>query len=80
MSAVAKAAADALGFVITGADGVFADPLAKQVYFMTGDQELKLVWRVETDTTDNWLQSYVDTGSSDVHGVVDWVSDATYEV
>lgn len=67
-------------FVITGAEGVAADPRAKKVYFMTGDGKLKLVWRVETDITDNWLQSYVDPETNDIHGVVDWVSDATYEV
>ena len=60
--------------------GVAKDPIAQPVYFMKGSDDVKLVWRVETDTIDNWLQTYVDKESKEVHGVVDWVSDATYEV
>ena len=56
------------------------DPLAKPVYFITKEGALKLAWRVETDTKDNWLQSYVDKDNRSLFGVVDWVSDATYQV
>lgn len=67
-------------FVITGAKGVDTDPLAKPVYFITQSNELKLAWRVQTDTKDNWLQTYADKENRSIFGVVDWVSDATYQV
>jgi extracellular elastinolytic metalloproteinase len=36
---------------------------------------------VETDLLDNWLLSYIDAaGVSDILGVVDYVSDASYAV
>ena len=70
----------ALNFVVKGVGGVEKDPQAKPVYFMKENGDLALVWRVETDTKDNWLQSYVDKETKDIYGVVDWVSDATYEV
>ncbi|CAI4220101.1 unnamed protein product [Parascedosporium putredinis] len=46
------------------------------------DGALRLAWRVETATADNWLLSYVDAGTVDeVHGVVDYIADAaTYQV
>tara|TARA_R110002060_G_scaffold43030_1_gene54532 strand:- start:191 stop:346 length:156 start_codon:yes stop_codon:yes gene_type:complete len=51
------------------------------VYFQNADSTLTLTWRVETDINDNWLLSYVDavTGS-EILGVVDYVSDASYTV
>lgn len=81
-SAVAAAvgAANLQSFVVTGVKGVNADPLADPVYFITRDGDLKLAWRVETDTKDNWLQSYVDKENRSIFGMVDWVSDATYQV
>jgi extracellular elastinolytic metalloproteinase len=51
------------------------------VYLQTSDGTLTLTWRVETDLLDNWLLSYVDAaGASEVLGVVDYVSDASYTV
>lgn len=80
VASVAGDALDVLSWVVSGVGGAHTDPMAALVYFITGDGALKLLWRVETDTGDNWLQSYVDKETSEVHGVVDWVSDTTYEV
>ncbi|SPO01672.1 probable Extracellular metalloproteinase MEP [Cephalotrichum gorgonifer] len=71
---------DSADYVVSGADGVQKDPKATVVYFVKSDGTLSLSWRVETDTGDNWLQSYIDKDSQEIHGVVDWVSDATYQV
>lgn len=80
VASVAGDALDALSWVVSGVGGAYTDPMAALVYFITGSGDLKLLWRVETDTGDNWLQSYVDKDTSEVHGVVDWVSDASYKV
>lgn len=68
-------------YIIKGSTGALSDPLARLVYFQNPDQTLTLTWRVETDIRDNWLLSYVDAKKPDtVFGVVDYVSDATYQV
>ncbi|KAI1333638.1 Fungalysin metallopeptidase-domain-containing protein [Xylariaceae sp. FL0016] len=68
-------------YKLTGTSGAQKDPEARLVYFVKSDGELALTWRVETDILDNWLLSYVDAATSEaVHGVIDYVSDATYEV
>ncbi|KAL5351664.1 hypothetical protein ACLOAV_003524 [Pseudogymnoascus australis] len=67
-------------YIIQGTTGAHQDPKARLVYFQKEDK-LALSWRVETDLKDNWLLSYVDaTGASEVYGVVNYVSDATYQV
>lgn len=68
-------------YVIEGTTGAYSDPKAQLVYFQNADQTLSLSWRLETDIVDNWLQTYVDAASgSQIFGVVDWVSDASYNV
>ncbi|KAF2013944.1 extracellular metallo proteinase 2 [Aaosphaeria arxii CBS 175.79] len=67
-------------FSIKGAEGAVSDPEARLVYFQTGGA-LALTWRVETDILSNWLLTYVDAKSGDqVHSVIDYSADATYEV
>lgn len=67
-------------FTIKGTTGAVKDPEARLVYLQT-EGSLKLVWRVETDIYSNWLLTYVDaSGSSEVHAVVDYSADATYQV
>lgn len=66
---------------IKGTSGAEKDPEARLVYFVKGENDLVLSWRVETDIMDNWLLTYVDANGEEVHGVVDYVSDfATYQV
>lgn len=61
--------------------GAVSDPEARLVYFRKADNSLALTWRVETDVSDNWLLTYVDTqDNKHVHGVVDYVSDITMKV
>ncbi|KAI0026229.1 Fungalysin metallopeptidase-domain-containing protein [Xylariomycetidae sp. FL0641] len=68
-------------YTLKGTAGAQKDPEARLVYFVKADGTLALTWRVETDVLDNWLLSYVDAEASEtVHGVVDWVAEATYEV
>ncbi len=63
------------------ASGAVSDPEARLVYFVKEDNSLALTWRIETDIVDNWLLTYVDaTTNEEVHGVVDYVAHATYEV
>ncbi|KAL2068533.1 hypothetical protein VTL71DRAFT_14870 [Oculimacula yallundae] len=80
-AAVAKPEEAKEHYVIEGSTGTLSEPKAKLVYFQNADSTLTLSWRVETDIKDNWLLSYVDavTGSN-VLGVVDYVSDASYTV
>ncbi|KAI1644584.1 Fungalysin metallopeptidase-domain-containing protein [Daldinia loculata] len=68
-------------FVLKGTSGAMKDPEARLVYFAKPDGNLALTWRIETDILDNWLLSYVDANTNEeVHGVVDYVADATYLV
>ncbi|KAI0968120.1 extracellular elastinolytic metallo proteinase [Xylaria arbuscula] len=80
-----KATAEATGetetFTLKGTSGAQKDPEARLMYFVKSDGELALTWRVETDVLDNWLLSYVDAKTNEeIHGVVDWVQDATLKV
>ncbi|KAI5923451.1 Fungalysin metallopeptidase-domain-containing protein [Camillea tinctor] len=68
-------------YTLKGTSGAQKDPEARLVYLVKPDGELALTWRVETDIVDNWLLSYVDAETNEaVHGVVDWVAEATYKV
>lgn len=80
-AATAKAEEALEHYTIEGTTGAQQAPKARLVYFQKEDKSLSLSWRVETDLKDNWLLSYVDaTGASEVYGVVNYVSDATYQV
>ncbi|RYP01535.1 hypothetical protein DL763_000066 [Monosporascus cannonballus] len=68
-------------YKITGTSGAELDPEANMVYFVKQDGSLALTWKVETKLKDQWLASYVDAeAESDVLGVIDYISFATYEV
>ena len=68
-------------YSLKGTSGAQEDPEARLVYFVKPDGDLALTWRVETDILDDWLLTYVDAESNEeIHGVVNYVSDVTYEV
>lgn len=58
----------------TNARGIQRQPEAKLVYFRKPNGELALSWRLETDVNTNWLLTYMDATSDQVHGLVDYVS------
>lgn len=67
-------------YVVTGTSGAEKDPEAQLVYYVK-DGLLSLVWKVETDMFYDWLISYVDASTENqIHAVVNYVSDATYQV
>nr|OQO17732.1 Extracellular metalloproteinase MEP [Rachicladosporium sp. CCFEE 5018] len=66
-------------YTISGISGTQRAPEAKLVYLQTA-QGLKLTWRIETDILSNWLLTYVDaTNMEQVHAVVDYSADASYD-
>ncbi|CBX91299.1 hypothetical protein IAQ61_010661 [Plenodomus lingam] len=78
-TAVPKEGSDA--FTITQTSGAVKEPEARLVYVQDASGNLKLAWRVETDIQSNWLLTYVDAeDGSQVHAVVDYAAEATYEV
>jgi extracellular elastinolytic metalloproteinase len=78
-SAVATGAKET--FTLKGTSGAVKDPEAKLVYLVKSDGNLALTWRVETDIMSNWLLTYVDAATNkEIHGVVDYSADATYQV
>jgi extracellular elastinolytic metalloproteinase len=80
-SASAQAVPDAVEtFKLTGTTGTAKEPEARLVYLVKGDGSLVLTWRLETKLSNHWLLTYVDSNSETVHGVVNWVQEATYEV
>jgi extracellular elastinolytic metalloproteinase len=67
-------------FAIKQSEGTVSEPEARLVYVQTNGK-LALTWRVETDVLSNWLLTYVDAvDGSQVHAVVDYSADASYEV
>jgi extracellular elastinolytic metalloproteinase len=50
-----------------------------QVY-ENGASSLRLVWDIETEMEENWLNAHVDCETGAILSVIDWVSDASYEV
>ncbi|OAR04526.1 hypothetical protein LLEC1_02496 [Akanthomyces lecanii] len=61
-------------FIAKSVSGVDRDPVMKLVYFVDSDGKLQLTWRVETDTTHNFLRSYIDAKTNDkIYGVYDHV-------
>ncbi|KAM0704098.1 hypothetical protein Q7P35_008330 [Cladosporium inversicolor] len=67
-------------YVIKGTSGAEKDPKA-QLMYLQQDGQLKLTYRVETDILSNWLLTYVDANTKEeIHGVVDWAADASYQV
>ncbi|GAO49554.1 hypothetical protein G7K_3703-t1 [Saitoella complicata NRRL Y-17804] len=77
-------------FHLENVPGALKPAKAHRAYYQTAVQNprtgvwesgLKLVWAVEVDLGDHWVSSAVDavTGK-EVLGVVDWVSDASYNV
>ncbi|KAF2656310.1 extracellular metallo proteinase MEP, partial [Lophiostoma macrostomum CBS 122681] len=68
-------------YSISDVDGMPGDPQTKLVYIQSADGKLVPTWRVETDLLDNWLLTYVDvTDGSQIHGLVNYRADATYQV
>jgi extracellular elastinolytic metalloproteinase len=68
-------------YKLTGTAGAQSDPEARLMYYVKNDGSLALAWRVETDILDNWLLTYIDAETNDVvHGVVDYVAEASYLV
>ncbi|KAL2835460.1 extracellular metallo proteinase 9 [Aspergillus pseudoustus] len=68
-------------FSFEGATGTFSKPVASLAYLVKTNDEIALVWSVETDIGDNWLSSYIDAiDSKAVYGVIDYVASATFEV
>jgi hypothetical protein len=67
-------------YVIKGTSGAEKDPKA-QLMYLQQDGQLRLTFRVETDILSNWLLTYVDASTKEeVHAVVDWSADASYQV
>lgn len=68
-------------FAIKQTTGAVSEPEARLVYVQTTEGKLALAWRVETDIMSNWLLTYVDAATgSQVHAVVDYSADASYQV
>lgn len=61
-------------FIAKSVSGVDRDPVMKLAYVIDADGKLQLTWRVETDTTHNFLRSYIDAKTNDkIYGVYDHV-------
>ncbi|PYH89557.1 extracellular metallo proteinase MEP [Aspergillus ellipticus CBS 707.79] len=76
----AEATIPRVSYTFRGTSGAVSDPNAKLVYFVRPNQTLSLTWRIETDVDEHWFLTYVDAATSDIRGVVDYVSEATYQV
>lgn len=70
-----------LSYVFKGISGPISNPKAKLVYLIKGDRQLVFTWRVEVDLGRSWLLIYVDARDNTIiHGVVDFVAEADYQI
>ncbi|KAI8817568.1 Fungalysin metallopeptidase-domain-containing protein [Fimicolochytrium jonesii] len=68
-------------FVISGASFAERDIPARLKWIQESDgQHLKLVWDLEIEMQDNWYNAFVDTVQGEVVQLIDWVSDASYNI
>lgn len=75
------AATDAPIVKVTNIPRVKSDIPVKTVYIQVNNgEELKLVWDFEVELEDNWYHAHIGVEDGQVHGLVDWVADATYNV
>ncbi|KAJ4366859.1 hypothetical protein N0V83_007387 [Neocucurbitaria cava] len=80
-SATAVAKEEPETFAIKQTSGTVSEPEAHLVYVQDAEGHLKLAWRVETDVLSNWLLTYVDAeNGNQVHAVVDYSADVSYQV
>ena len=80
-SATAVAKDEPETYAIKETSGTVSEPEARLVYVQDADGNLKLAWRIETDILSNWLLTYVDAqNGNQIHAVVDYSADASYQV
>ncbi|KAJ3023632.1 Fungalysin/Thermolysin Extracellular metalloproteinase 5 [Thoreauomyces humboldtii] len=77
----APGASQAPSFVVSGASFAVKDIPAKLKWIQDNDgAELRLVWDLEVEMKENWYNAFVGTTDGKVVQLVDWVSDASYNV
>ncbi|KAI8588933.1 Fungalysin metallopeptidase-domain-containing protein [Geranomyces variabilis] len=68
-------------FAVRGAPFALNDIPAKLKWIQDNDgRDLRLVWDLEVEMIDNWYNAFVDTAHGEVVQLIDWVSDASYNV
>jgi extracellular elastinolytic metalloproteinase len=69
------------GFTVSGASFAVKDIPAVLKYLQVNNgAELTLVWSLELETEDNMYNAFVDVTDGEVVQLLDWVSDAAYNV
>lgn len=73
-----------LGFNHTLTNGI---PVEKKYLIVSGDnpsseddERLIVVWDIQMEMEENWLHAHVGHSDGQVHSLIDWVSDATFDV
>ncbi|KAJ3188862.1 Fungalysin/Thermolysin Extracellular metalloproteinase 5 [Gaertneriomyces sp. JEL0708] len=66
-------------FIVGGSPFAVRDIPAKLKYIQDG-QRLLLVWDLEVEMKDNWYNAFVNTETGEVVQLLDWVSDAAYNI
>ncbi|CAG8594442.1 11678_t:CDS:2 [Diversispora eburnea] len=57
-----------------------SDVKMSQAYIQTDEQLLQLVWEIEIEMENNWYNGHINAHTGKVMALMDWVSDATYNV
>ncbi|CAG8492994.1 1_t:CDS:2 [Acaulospora morrowiae] len=57
-----------------------SDVRMSQSYIQLDDQSLQLTWDIQVEMEDNWYNAQLNAYTGDVISLIDWVSDATYNV
>ncbi|CAG8579634.1 241_t:CDS:2, partial [Racocetra persica] len=66
--------------LLTNVPFALSDVKMSQSYVQLDDQTLQLVWDIQVEMEDNWYNAHVNANTGELIALMDWVSDAMYNV
>ncbi|CAG8518674.1 17313_t:CDS:2 [Cetraspora pellucida] len=66
--------------LLTNVPFALSDVKMSQSYIQLDDQTLQLVWDIQVEMEDNWYNAHINANNGELIALMDWVSDAMYNV
>ncbi|CAJ0755637.1 8331_t:CDS:10, partial [Entrophospora sp. SA101] len=67
--------------LISNVSFALSDVVVKQSYLqLDTDHQLQLIWELQIEMENNWYHAHIDAYYGNLLSLIDWVSDATYNV
>ncbi|RKP08692.1 Fungalysin metallopeptidase-domain-containing protein [Thamnocephalis sphaerospora] len=67
-------------YALNGVPGALGQVLARQAYVQVNKDTLEAAWEITVDLGDNYFNAHVSADGKRVLSLIDWVSDASYNV